>query len=133
MPTPYATISLFMHLFLTSFYGPWDAAKHMESAAALAKDLHRWNEVSDHYRKASELYMECRRSQPASDALAKGASALEYTEPDEAIDMYDDACGILEEDGKEQMDFDLYISSTSIYIKLENYLRSSTYVKQTEN
>lgn len=52
---------------------PWDAAKHMESAAALAKDLSNWKEVADFYRKAAELYMECGRPQPASDALAKGA------------------------------------------------------------
>ncbi|KAJ6423168.1 GAMMA-SOLUBLE NSF ATTACHMENT PROTEIN [Salix koriyanagi] len=26
---------------------PWDAAKHMESAAALAKELGYWNEVTD--------------------------------------------------------------------------------------
>lgn len=52
---------------------PWDAAKHMESAAALAKELGKWNEVADLYRRASELYVECGRSQPASDALAKAA------------------------------------------------------------
>lgn len=52
---------------------PWDAAKHMESAAALAKELGNWREVADFYRQASELYNECGRSQPASDALAKGA------------------------------------------------------------
>lgn len=45
----------------------------MESAAALAKELGSWSEVADLYRKASELYIECGRSQPASDALAKGA------------------------------------------------------------
>lgn len=45
----------------------------MESAAALAKEVGNWNEVSDFYRRASELYIECGRSQPASDALAKGA------------------------------------------------------------
>ena len=45
----------------------------MESAAALAKDLRKWSEVADFYRRASELYAECGRSQPASDALAKGA------------------------------------------------------------
>ncbi|KAG6510122.1 hypothetical protein ZIOFF_028130 [Zingiber officinale] len=56
------------------FYSaPWDAAKHMESAASLAKELSRWNEVSDFYRKASELFRKCGRSQPASDALGKGA------------------------------------------------------------
>lgn len=52
---------------------PWDAAKHMESAAALAKEVGNWKEVSDFYRRSSELYIECGRSQPASDALAKGA------------------------------------------------------------
>lgn len=52
---------------------PWDAAKHMESAAALAKELSNWKEVADFYQKASELYLECGRPQPASDALAKGA------------------------------------------------------------
>lgn len=45
----------------------------MESAAAVAKELGNWKEVSDFYRRASELYIECGRSQPASDALAKGA------------------------------------------------------------
>ncbi|KAL0908796.1 hypothetical protein M5K25_023305 [Dendrobium thyrsiflorum] len=105
---------------------PWDAAKHMESAGALAKDLNRWSEVSDHYRRASELYMECGRSQPASDALAKGARALEDVQPDEAIRLYNDACGILEEDGKEQMAFDLYRAATNIYIKLEKYIDAAT-------
>lgn len=52
---------------------PWDAARLMESAAALAKELGNWNEVADFFRRASELYCECGRSQPASDALGKGA------------------------------------------------------------
>uniref|UniRef100_A0A0E0PE50 Gamma-soluble NSF attachment protein n=1 Tax=Oryza rufipogon TaxID=4529 RepID=A0A0E0PE50_ORYRU len=100
---------------------PWDAAKHMESAGALAKELGRWNEVSDFYRRASEFYRECGRAQPASDALAKGASFLEDNTPDEAIKMYDEACSILEEDGKEQMAFDLYRAAASLYVKLEKY------------
>lgn len=45
----------------------------MESAGALAKEVGNWNEVADFYRRASELYIECGRAQPASDALAKGA------------------------------------------------------------
>lgn len=49
----------------------------MESAAALAKELGSWTEVSDLYRRASELYNECGRSQPASDALAKGARCVD--------------------------------------------------------
>ncbi|CAM0902846.1 unnamed protein product [Alopecurus aequalis] len=100
---------------------PWDAAKHMESAGALAKELGLWNEVSDFYRRASEFYRECGRPQPASDALAKGASALEDKAPEEAIKLYDDACALLEDDGKEQMAFDLYRAAANLYVKLEKY------------
>ncbi|XP_020103669.1 gamma-soluble NSF attachment protein [Ananas comosus] len=106
---------------------PWDAAKHMESAAGLAKELGRWNEVSDFYRRASELYRECGRAQPASDALAKGASALEDVAPDEAVRLYTEACEILEEDGKEQMAFDLYRTAASVYVKLERYTDAATF------
>lgn len=46
-------------------------------------------------------------------------SALEDASPDEAIKLYTDACAVLEEDGKEQMAFDLYRATTSVYVKLE--------------
>ena len=105
---------------------PWDAAKHMESAAAMAKEAGSWNEVADFYRRASELYIECGRSQPASDALGKGARALEESLPEEAVRLYTDACDILEEDGKEQMAFDLYRAAASIHIKLEKYEDAAT-------
>ncbi|KAJ0975782.1 hypothetical protein J5N97_017747 [Dioscorea zingiberensis] len=107
---------------------PWDAAKHMESAAALAKEIGRWNEVSDLYRKASELYIECGRSQPASDALAKGARALEDVAPDEAVKLYNGACEILEDDGKEQMTFDLYRDAMGVYVKLEKYTDAASFL-----
>ncbi|KAL3654622.1 hypothetical protein CASFOL_001607 [Castilleja foliolosa] len=105
---------------------PWDAAKHMESAGALAKEVSNWNEVSDFYKRASELYIECGRSQPASDALAKGARALEDAAPDEAVQLYVAACDLLEDDGKEQMTFDLYRAVTSVYVKLEKYTDAAT-------
>lgn len=44
---------------------------------------------------------------------------MEDNTPDEAIKMYDEACSILEEDGKEQMAFDLYRAAASLYVKLE--------------
>lgn len=72
----FLTFWVWLFTLLTIFNGgnrPWDAAKHMESAAALAKELSNWSEVADFYRRASELYIESGRSQPASDALAKGA------------------------------------------------------------
>lgn len=105
---------------------PWDAAKHMESAASMAKNLSNWREVTDFYRRASELYIECGRPQPASDALAKAAQAVEEATPEEAVKLYIDACEILEEDGKEQMAFDLYRAAASIYVKLEKYTDAAT-------
>ncbi|PRQ29868.1 putative NSF attachment protein [Rosa chinensis] len=107
---------------------PWDAAKHMESAAALAKELGKWNEVADFYRRASELYTVCGRAQPASDALAKGARTLEDPVPEEAIQLYIEACTILEDDGKEQMAFDLYRDVTSVYIKLQKYTDAAAFL-----
>jgi len=100
---------------------PWDAAKHMESAAALAKEEGNWSQVADLYRRASELYIECGRSQPASDALGKAARAVEDHLPDVAVQLYTDACEILEEDDKEQMAFDLYRALSAVHIKLEKY------------
>ncbi|PPD66243.1 hypothetical protein GOBAR_DD36879 [Gossypium barbadense] len=111
---------------------PWDAAKSMESAAAIAK-------------KASELYMQCDRPQYASDSLAKAAryghcfytifSGLFHdiflvilnniTQPS-PLPLYrtgtrGDACVLLEDDRKEQMALDLYHAVTNIYVKLEKY------------
>ncbi|CAH9130847.1 unnamed protein product [Cuscuta epithymum] len=100
---------------------PWDAAKHMESAASMAKELCTWLEVADFYRQASKLYSECGRAQPASDALAAGARALEDHSPHEAVQLYTEACVALEEDEKEQMAFDLYSAAARVYIKLEKY------------
>ena len=55
-------------------------------------------------------------------------SALEDAMPEEAIQLYTDACSILEEDGKEQMAFDLYRAATSVYIKLEKYIDAVTFL-----
>lgn len=46
-------------------------------------------------------------------------SALEDHAPDISISLYTEACSILEEDGKDQMAFDLYRAATNVYIKLE--------------
>lgn len=46
-------------------------------------------------------------------------SALEDGAPDVAVQLYTEACAILEEDGKEQMAFDLYRDAARVYLKLE--------------
>lgn len=105
---------------------PWQAAKNLEAAGDLAKELSRWDEVMDFYRRACELYVECGKPQPAADALARGARALEGAKPDEALQMYADSYGMLEEEGKEQMAFDTYRAAMSLYLKRERYMDAAT-------
>ncbi len=52
---------------------PWSAGKHLESAGGLARELGNFDEVIDLYKRASELYVQCGKVQPAADALARGA------------------------------------------------------------
>ncbi|MCO5608160.1 hypothetical protein L7F22_062366 [Adiantum nelumboides] len=101
---------------------PWQAAKNLEAAGGLAKELGKFDEVLDLYRRASNLYGECGMPQPSADALAKGARALEEGNPDEALKLYLDSCGILEEEGKEQMAFETYRAAMSLYLKKERHL-----------
>lgn len=105
---------------------PWSAGKHLESAGGLARELGNFDEVIDLYKRASELYVQCGKVQPAADALDKGARAVEDVKPDAAVRMYIDACALLEEDGRDQMAFDSYRSAASIYIKLNRYEDAAT-------
>jgi hypothetical protein len=52
------------------------AAKHMEAAGVLAKELSCWNEVVDFFKQASALYVECGKVQPGADALIRGARCV---------------------------------------------------------
>uniref|UniRef100_A0A0D9W9J4 Gamma-soluble NSF attachment protein n=1 Tax=Leersia perrieri TaxID=77586 RepID=A0A0D9W9J4_9ORYZ len=123
---------LITKLSFTRWNADWKSATTLYEQAAIAYRFRKDNEkAKDAFEKASkgqemissasELYRECGRAQPASDALAKGASFLEEKAPEDAIKMYDEACSVLEEDGKEQMAFDLYRAAASLYVKLEKY------------
>ncbi|CAK9222267.1 unnamed protein product [Sphagnum troendelagicum] len=100
---------------------PWMAAKHMEAAGVLAKELSCWNEVVDFFKQASALYVECGKVQPGADALIRGARAVQELKPNDALTMYMDACRLLEDDNREQMAFDTYRAASNLYIKLNKY------------
>jgi hypothetical protein len=59
-------------------FSPWMAAKHMEAAGVLAKELSCWNEVVDFFKQASALYIECGKVQPGADALIRGARCVTF-------------------------------------------------------
>lgn len=101
---------------------PWQAAKNLEAAGGIAKELEKFDEVLDLYKRASNLFGDCGMPQPRADALAKGARALEEANPDEALKLYMDSCEILEEEGKEQMAFDTYRAAMSLYLKRDRLL-----------
>lgn len=101
---------------------PWQAAKNLEAAGGIAKELGKFDEVLDFYRRASNLYAECGMPQPSADALARGARALEEANPDEALKLYLDSCEILEDEGKEQMAFETYRAAMSLYLKRNRLL-----------
>lgn len=46
---------------------------------------------------------------------------MEDAAPDEAVQLYTEACTALEEDGKDQMAFDLYRDASRVYLKLEKW------------
>lgn len=52
---------------------------------------------------------------------------MEEVKPEDAIQLYTDACEILEEDGRDQMAFDLYRACASVYIKLEKFADAATF------
>lgn len=105
---------------------PWQAAKNLEAAGGLAKELGKFDEVLDLYKRASDMFVECGMPQPGADSLVKGARALEDANPEEALRLYMDSCGILEEEGKEQMAFETYRAAMSLYLKRERLLDAAS-------
>ncbi|KAK9815390.1 hypothetical protein WJX72_002807 [[Myrmecia] bisecta] len=87
---------------------PWHAAKNVEKAAELAKEAGAENEVPELYRRAAGYYAEAGRGQAAAEALAKGARAMEASDPKVANELYLEAVEALEADGKEGQAADIF-------------------------
>eukprot|EP00897_Mesotaenium_endlicherianum_P001016 jgi/Mesen1/10915/ME000095S10253 len=102
--------------------GKWQAAKHMETAGSLSHELKQWRQVADFYRRASTLYLENNRLQPAAEALARGAKLLEEADANEAGRMYAEACHLLEDDsGPDYASGDIQRAATSHFLSQSRY------------
>ncbi|KAE8681119.1 hypothetical protein F3Y22_tig00111342pilonHSYRG00180 [Hibiscus syriacus] len=66
-------------------------------------------------------------------SLAKAARALDDDLPDDGVHFYTDACVILEDDGNEQMAFDLYRATASVYVKLEKLISYEDECREESN
>ncbi|KAI3800704.1 hypothetical protein L1987_28798 [Smallanthus sonchifolius] len=93
-----------------------------------------WRNATQYYEQAATAFRFAKKQEKAKVAFEKASkgqemlSALEDAKPEEAIAMYTDACSLLEEDGKENMAFDLYRAITNVYIKLEKYTDAATFL-----
>lgn len=102
--------------------GTWQAAKHLESAAAAAKDLRRWSEVAAYERRAAELLVGCGRPQAAAEVLARGAKILEEVDGMEAAKLYEEACGLLEDDdGADYTAGDTFRAAIGLAVRQQRY------------
>jgi len=79
----------------------WHAAKHLEAASQISRDLGEWPQVAEYARQAGGFFAQAGRPGAGADALARGAKQLEEASPAEAHALYREALDMYEVDGKE--------------------------------
>lgn len=99
----------------------WHAAKNMEKAGEIAKEMGIWDDVEECYSRAAEYYNGEGRHTAAADALAKGARALEEKRPEVAAKMYQQAVEWMEESGKDALAGDVFRQAISHLIKTQKW------------
>ncbi|KAL2491965.1 Gamma-soluble NSF attachment protein [Abeliophyllum distichum] len=106
--------------------------EHVANAYRLVKNYEEAKEAFEKDSKRQQMLSSpCHAAKHMEyvGVLAKEcARALEDVTHEEAIQLYTNACDALEEDGKEQMAFDLYHAATIVYIKLEKYADAATFL-----
>lgn len=78
----------------------WHAGKMFEKAAEVAKEEKNFEQIANLYTFASQSYFEAGRPQTASEALFKGARALETRQPTKSSELYTLALEALEQDDR---------------------------------
>lgn len=99
----------------------WHAAKMLEKAGEVARDMGIWDEVQAHYTRAAELYAEEGRPSAAAEAAARGARALEERRPEASTAMYRTAVEWLEDAGKDALAGDVYRQAVAQLLRAEKW------------
>eukprot|EP00210_Caulerpa_lentillifera_P007886 g7527.t1 len=99
----------------------WHAGKMFEKAAETAKEQNDFEQIASLYIQASQSFFESGRAQTASEALYKGAKALQDHQPEKATELYTLALDALEQDDRFSIGPDLYRSVVSHEIRQENF------------
>lgn len=72
----------------------YHAAKHLEQAIMMCKELNDLSDVENLAKQAGTLFLEQGNREAASTVLEKGAKALEETKPDAALGLYSRAADV---------------------------------------
>lgn len=76
----------------------WHSAKHLELAAALARDLAKYKAVAQYSRQAALMYSEVGRLAAAAEALTKGGKYCEAGDTGIAAELYTEAFDMYADD-----------------------------------
>lgn len=97
------------------------AAKHLETAAGMAKELKQVEEGATLYEKASLLYRENGSGFNAAENLAKAAKLIEPANVDKAMEYLKQACEVFELEDKEHYSGDTFKIAISLFLRNKKY------------
>jgi len=99
----------------------YTAAKHLDSAATMAKEQKQLEEATTLYEKASMIYRENGSGFNAADNLAKAAKIIEPVNVDKAMDYLKQACELYELEDKEHYSGDTFKIAISLFLRNKKY------------
>ncbi|GBF87878.1 gamma-soluble NSF attachment protein [Raphidocelis subcapitata] len=95
----------------------WHAAKHLETASQISKDLGDWAQVAEFARQAASAFAQAGRPTAGADALSRGAKQLEEASPSDAHALYSEALDMYEVDGKEGQASDVFRQAAACLVR----------------
>lgn len=117
------------------------AAKSMENASAMAKELKETQECANLLLESCKLYRTNGNSFQAADTMTKAAKLLEDIDLNQTIKLLTDACELFELDDKDHFSGDTFKQTISMLLKHKKYteavdlmiLQNRVFVKLEQN
>eukprot|EP01132_Coremiostelium_polycephalum_P006733 gene6733-8349_t len=100
------------------------AAKNLESASTMAKDLGDIQECTKLLIEASKLYRTNGNSFQAADTMTKAAKLLEDTDLEKTISLLMDSCELFELDDKDHYSGDTFKLTISMLLRHKKYFEA---------
>eukprot|EP00033_Pygsuia_biforma_P001782 GCRY01001992.1.p1 GENE.GCRY01001992.1~~GCRY01001992.1.p1 ORF type:complete len:362 (+),score=91.07 GCRY01001992.1:160-1245(+) len=97
------------------------AAKNSFTAAGMATEAGHRQEAVTLYRNAARYYMENGTPEKAAESLVKAGTTIVESDPEEAMELYYDACEMYKDEEKEAYAGDAVRRTVSLLLKHERY------------